>query len=680
MKVKQFFNNKRASFLLAMVMCLALIPAGMFTVQAAAGVTVTISYSNGANAGYGFVPQTITVAEDTAEEYGYTDMDGAVSLLDAVVAVHNIVYGEDLGDYLGVSGSGFIEKLMGVEGYNKIMLVNGVLGMDAAPDTAIANGDVIELVELRDSWAADAYTWFELAGNRLNEITIEPNTPTALVLQGIPMIGWMNDIVTPIIDAELFLMAYEEEDGYATAYMDEDLELTTGDDGEFTLQFSAEGVYYLSAEGVDEFDVPIILPFLKITVQDSDAVALAQAKTDAKAVLDSLKNPADYRPAQQSELAAAIDAGKAAIAAAGDINGVNAALNNAKATINTIRTNAQLTAEENRPSTPFSAALDGVLTYIRAAVPNPTVGNAGGEWAVLALARGGKMTDAAKSAYLANLRTAIAAADSRDGGKVVLDKNLSNANARVVLALTAMGLDASYFEGFDFVAPLTDTEWVKSHGINALAYALIALDSKPYPAAQSVRDALKAEILARQSAADNGWSLTGKVFDPDVTAMALQALAGYQGDTAVKAATDKAVAALSDWFKTKAISAVTSESYAQILTALSALGIDADTDARFIKEGKSLLNLFLTFAQSGGGFAHTYIGTTDSIATEQAGYALVAYSRFKAGKNALFDMRDAAESSPPTGESGDVSFFVLLAFFSLAGVVMFVRRGTKQAG
>ena len=73
---------------------------------------------------------------------------------------------------------------------------------------------------------------------------------------------------------------------------------------------------------------------------------LKQAKTEAKTELGSYANHADYRDEQKGELAAAIETGNTAIEAAADEAGVATALANAKAAIDKIKTNAQLTAEE----------------------------------------------------------------------------------------------------------------------------------------------------------------------------------------------------------------------------------------------------------------------------------------------------------------------------------------------
>ena len=73
---------------------------------------------------------------------------------------------------------------------------------------------------------------------------------------------------------------------------------------------------------------------------------LDAAKAAAKAELENYKDPADYRADEQTDLAAAIADGEAAIDAATDIDAVAAALTDAKAAIDEIKTDAVLTAEE----------------------------------------------------------------------------------------------------------------------------------------------------------------------------------------------------------------------------------------------------------------------------------------------------------------------------------------------
>ena len=90
---------------------------------------------------------------------------------------------------------------------------------------------------------------------------------------------------------------------------------------------------------------------------------LADAKTAAKAELDGYVKAEDYREAQQTELSAAIANGKTAIDTAADVDAVNAALAAAKTTIDAIKTDAELTAEEEAAA---AAALAAAKTDAKA--------------------------------------------------------------------------------------------------------------------------------------------------------------------------------------------------------------------------------------------------------------------------------------------------------------------------
>ena len=84
-----------------------------------------------------------------------------------------------------------------------------------------------------------------------------------------------------------------------------------------------------------------------------------------------------------------------------------------------------------------------------------------------------------------------------------------------------------------------------------------------------------------------------------------------------------------------------SESCAQVIVALTALGIDPAADARFTKAGGTAIDALCAFACEGGGFRHSSDqAEPDGMATEQGFYALAAYDRFRQGKTRLFDMTD----------------------------------------
>jgi hypothetical protein len=162
---------------------------------------------------------------------------------------------------------------------------------------------------------------------------------------------------------------------------------------------------------------------------------------------------------------------------------------------------------------------------------------------------------------------------------------------------------------------------------------------------QTTRELLVQTILDNAVEA-GGWTFYGTEADPDMTGMAIQALAPYyESNESVKASVDVALKVLSDMQQQdggyESWGSANSESCAQVLCALSALGIDAETDARFVKNGNSVLDALLSYYdESTGGFKNLATGNADSMANQQAAYALTAYSRLKNQQNGLFDMMD----------------------------------------
>ena len=98
-----------------------------------------------------------------------------------------------------------------------------------------------------------------------------------------------------------------------------------------------------------------------------------------------------------------------------------------------------------------------------------------------------------------------------------------------------------------------------------------------------------------------------------------------------------------------------SESCAQVIVALTALGIDPATDSRFVKNGMTALDALASFYVDVGGFRHTASGELDGMATEQGYYALAAYYRFAAGQTNLFNMSDVTiqANTPATPDQPD---------------------------
>ena len=303
----------------------------------------------------------------------------------------------------------------------------------------------------------------------------------------------------------------------------------------------------------------------------------------------------------------------------------------------------------------FDEAYAGAKAYIQSAVSAPVVSYLFGEWAVLGLARAKvPLSEAYIAAYYEKVVAYVQKNMGADG--VLVDPESRNPtvtdNERIILALTAIGKDPANVGGKNLLTALQDKDIMKvtdtsKTDINGLVMGLLALNSRNYTSDTSW---LVQAVLEQQNK-DGSWSAsadTKPVGDVDMTAMALQALAPYYkdgGNETVNTAVERALNWLSGKYRSGYDS---SESCAQVVIALSALNLDANTDARFTKtvEGKTLSvlgNLLQYRVAENGGFKHQFADkAVNEMATEQALCAMAAYARFTEKANALYDMTDAA--------------------------------------
>lgn len=303
----------------------------------------------------------------------------------------------------------------------------------------------------------------------------------------------------------------------------------------------------------------------------------------------------------------------------------------------------------------FDEAYAGAKAYIQSAVSAPVVSYLFGEWAVLGQARAKvPLSEAYIAAYYEKVVAYVQKNMGADG--VLVDPESRNPtvtdNERIILALTAIGKDPANVGGENLLKALQNKDIMKvtdtsNTDINGLVMGLLALNSRNYTSDTSW---LVQAVLAQQNE-DGSWRAsadTKPVGDVDMTAMALQALAPYYkdgGNETVNTAVEKALNWLSGKYRSGYDS---SESCAQVVIALSALNLDANTDARFTKtvEGKTLSvlgNLLQYRVAENGGFKHQFADkAVNEMATEQALCAMAAYARFTEKANALYDMTDAA--------------------------------------
>ena len=279
--------------------------------------------------------------------------------------------------------------------------------------------------------------------------------------------------------------------------------------------------------------------------------------------------------------------------------------------------------------------------YIYSKVKEPCYGAIGGEWAVYGLKEAGyPVSDNYYKTYKKSVEKAVKEGYRGKPG-TLHDKKYTD-YSRVVFAYGKLDFDPTNVAGYDLLEKLADYDKVKWQGINGPIWALRALDSGGYDMPDAPKGAVQAtrnmyiDFILDAQLPDGGWDIVSKNADPDMTAMALQALAPYRNKAKVKKATDKALEVLSEIQNANggysSGGAANSESCSQVIWALTLLGIDADTDTRFIKGGKSVVDALLTFYdKKTGGFRHVntaqggYEATVNQMATEQAYYALASY-------------------------------------------------------
>jgi hypothetical protein len=312
---------------------------------------------------------------------------------------------------------------------------------------------------------------------------------------------------------------------------------------------------------------------------------------------------------------------------------------------------AESLVQEQLPAVNTAQDVSGILTDVLAKlaynVPEPVFGTLVGEWTVLCLARGEyfAQSDAYFAGYYSRIVQTVAQKAASVNQNGALHRAKSTENSRLIVALSAIGKDATDVGGWNLITPYDNFNWILKQGINGPIWALIALDTANYQTQDpTIRQQCIDHILQKQLS-DGGWALTGKVSDPDITAMTLQALFPYRAQSAVKVAAEKGFACLSALQKENGgyvtFGDENSESCAQVIVACATWGINPDTDSRFIKNGTSVLDSLLAhYVDSDDGFKHIQAGTVDAMATDQGCYALIAYQRLLTGKRPLYVMDD----------------------------------------
>ena len=644
------------------------------------------------------------VSADLAESYGYADsVTDGVSTLDVLVAAHETVFGGDFtadtcATYLAINESGWVTTAFGMDGGTFSFAVNDVAPSTLINQTSVADGDRLAFNFYADETGySDMLTWFTAGDSK--QLSGATGTELTVKLNGSGYDSNWNTVTLPVANAQLCWV--NMADGTLTAIdgavtdADGNAAITLPDEaGTYYLSASCDGTYIflpfqpVTVTELNEITVSLALygdsqhgeeggvhhwpaeylqqwiaPTAYTVSKDTTVQQLLEQVLTEKGFsyelstssyggqeyinISSIKGLANGDNGENSVWMYLLNGGY------GDSLNVQQLQNGDKLEFyytddwnKDSQTEPDLKPASMTPDNDVDPDVQGITAAAAAYVSGITEPAFSNEWLVLGMARNGvALTDSFKDSYF---QSVVKTLKENDG---VLSSSRYTEYSRTILALTALGYDPSNVGGYNLLAPLADFKAVTRQGGNGAAYALLALDSHGYeiPAVsdgktQTSRENLVRFILDKQIAG-GGWNFSGTAADVDMTAISIQALAPYyKTNTEVKTAVDAALALLSDRQDVNGGYAsygdANSESNAQVLVALTALGIDPEADARFLKNGHSVVDALCAYYVGEGGFSHMADGELNGLATTQAYYALAAYARFQNGQTGLYDMSD----------------------------------------
>ncbi|MEO2078381.1 MAG: DUF4430 domain-containing protein [Bacillus sp. (in: firmicutes)] len=289
------------------------------------------------------------------------------------------------------------------------------------------------------------------------------------------------------------------------------------------------------------------------------------------------------------------------------------------------------TGGETNPNPPGGTVSDKTIQTSVDSASKYVLQNQIGEWEVISLKQTGKTIP---STYLDSVKSLV----KEKQGKF----NRITDTERYVLGILAAGGDPTNVEGYNLVESIYNGN-VTKQGLIGVSYALIALDSANFSVpdlAQWTREKLLTHLIDRQNQ-DGGWAWDETATsDIDTTAMILTALAPYKEKAEVKVKVDAAINYLSSQYKASKID--NSSTAAQVIIALSALGVDANASSF-----SGLVEYFLSFQNADGGFDWQGGEVSDPFTTSQGIQALASYQLFTKGKGSLYQL-PLVEQKPET--------------------------------
>lgn len=261
----------------------------------------------------------------------------------------------------------------------------------------------------------------------------------------------------------------------------------------------------------------------------------------------------------------------------------------------------------------------------------------GNEWYTVSEAKMGYKVD---SSFLADYEKDIKENGAASYNNTDLEK--------LIISLAASGYSPYSFAGNDLIKELYNRD-VNDFSINDGIFALIAykycnISDNGYKIKKSdlVNSIISKEYTYNKDLQLYGWAITkadtDTAPDPDMTGIAINALAPYYNEANVKSAVDKAVNSFSKMQNESGYligkNGITSESLSFAILGLTSIGKDPQ-GSDFTKIKGDLVTALLSFKGTNGWFKHILTGSNDNLATEEAFRALIAINNFD--KNGKYD-------------------------------------------
>jgi len=208
---------------------------------------------------------------------------------------------------------------------------------------------------------------------------------------------------------------------------------------------------------------------------------------------------------------------------------------------------------------------------------------------------------------------------------------------KICISLLSVGQDVTHFvyddktgAYIDFIKEIRNGAGMGiSQGNNAVIWGLIALNSTKYDENKYTNTPYNKEFFINyilKNKSGDGWSLGGGSADPDMTGMALYALAPYRNRPNVKEAGEKAI----KWLKNEqspdgkfgTLGQINSCSISQVIMGIVSWGIDPQ-GSMFTKSNGNAVTALMTYYLGDGTFAHIS-GYDPQFGTPQGIQALAA--------------------------------------------------------